>query len=195
MPFLLDRFARVRPYVFHLTHRQNVPLILRTGWLRSAAQLFELAGEQHLTTIRRPDCCVVTVNGSSISVRDQAPLHAGNVQFDEGWTIQTLVQLLNQHVFFWPGTTCGPIEHGRRHYDRYAAENPVILRIPFDALVAANRPTAPLFCKYNSGSPRCSYGQGSPRGPNTFAPADQVPFSCSQVVEVTYRDQVALRVH
>src|SRR6185295_17449394 len=96
-----------------------------------------------------------------------------------------LLKAINERVFFWPGTEFRPISYGIRHFERYRSERPVILRCKSDLLF--NTPgQEPEFCKYNSGSPRCSNGIGSPRGPDTFVPASRAMFSAAKAVEVTF---------
>ncbi len=75
------------------------------------------------------------------------------------YSYEDLIENLNRRIFFWPGTPAGPIGYGRRHFERYREENPVILRINVRSLLCANAKVEPKFCRYNSGSPRCSKGR------------------------------------
>jgi hypothetical protein len=50
----------------------------------------------------------------------------------------------------------------------------------------------PLYCRYNSGSPRCSKGVGSARGPKTFVKSADADYAPCKVVEVTCQNQVTL---
>jgi hypothetical protein len=67
-----------------------------------------------------------------------------------------------------------------------------LLRIHFQSLVESNPAAEPRFCRYNSGSPRCSYGKKSPRGPQTFVAADQFAERPKRVVEVTFATPITL---
>jgi hypothetical protein len=49
-----------------------------------------------------------------------------------------------------------------------------------------------LFSKYNSGAPRCSHGQHSPRGRSVFSSADSARFRIGDVAEVVFVGRVAL---
>lgn len=187
----IDKFIAVRPRLYHLTARSNLPLIQRTGCLQTAAHFLEQTGT-NLLRMRRKESQVVVVEGDRIHLRDQAPLHAGNVKFDEGWTFEMLVEHLNRHVFFWPGTEAGPIEHGRRHFARYAREDNVILRLETACLFRANPQLSPRFSAYNSGSPRCSGGKRSPRGLGTFSEAGDFVRTPGAVVEVVFPGRVTL---
>lgn len=192
MSFTLSEFARVRPFLFHLTARANLPRILRTRRLESTAALATRAQRPELLTTRRRGHVSVQVDGETVLIRDQAPLHLGNMRLESGWTFAQFVAHLNARVFFWPGGPDGPIDYGRRHFARYVEELPTLLRVPFASALRANPGLVPEFCKCNSGSPRWSRGVPGPRGSTTFVPADAAAFRASQVVEVTMRGHVHL---
>ena len=184
MPFTLQKFQSLRPYLFHLTDQRNVERIRRTGQLVSATRLLGAAKRHAVISAKRPESMPVTVDGEEVWIRDQRPLHAGNVGFQDGWTFEDLLKALNDKVFFWPGTVAGPISYGIRHYERYATDGPALLRLSSSRVLTANAPTTPLFCRYNSGSPRWTNGVASPRGPRTFVPCTDAEFSAAAVVEV-----------
>lgn len=184
----LERFMRNRPYLFHLTSSENVKRIWRCGRLESAARLFDQAGSPERIKIRRPQSEVIDLDGEHVRIRDQYPLHEGNMKLEHGLTFGAFVEVLNRLVFFWPGGANRPISYGVRHYLRYRNESPrpAILRMTLSNVLAANPGMEPLFCKFNSGSPRCSWGKKSPRSKQTFLPARDAAFGVSQVVEVTF---------
>lgn len=185
----LEHFKKLRPWLYHLTSRENIGFIRHGMTLKPANMLYRESGEHEFIGTHRK---VHRPLRSGKKIRDQYPLRAGNISFTNGWALKDLIFHLDDHVFFWPGWESGPISAGRNHFERYAAENPIVLRVPTSALIAANAAVVPLFCKYNSGAPRCSYGHGSPRGPDTFLPAALFPFSSTDVKEVTFRSAVAL---
>lgn len=192
MAFSIDEFIRLRPYLFHLTANGNLGRISRTRRLDSAARILVDAGQPDVVRSKRRRHEVVQIGNEVVHVRDQAPLHAGNTGLSGGWTFADFVQHLNQKVFFWPGTSRGPISYGVRHYDRYREEAPAIIRVSTASIVDANNGNPPLFCRYNSGSPRCSNGQLSPRSLMTFRPAVQVEFGVARVVEVVFEEVAVL---
>ena len=108
------------------------------------------------------------------------------------YTFEQFIENLNRRIFFWPGTDAGPINYGVRHFERYGSEHPAILKIDFQSLINSNPAVEPHYCRYNSGSPRCSHGQKSPRGPNTFQSGDQFVGTPSAVVEVTFSGPLIL---
>lgn len=114
------------------------------------------------------------------------------MRLDDGWSFEDFVGALNARVFFWPGTGVGPIDYGQRHYARYASERPIVIRADVTDLLASNPSNTPLFCKYNSGSPRWSAGAPSPRGAATFLPCGQATFRAGAVVEVAFEGEVRL---
>lgn len=195
MPFSIEAYTDARPRLFHLTARQNVRSILASGELRSAGAIFAQAGHGAEQRKRRPDSTIIALDGVRTHIRDQRPLHAGNVRLPAGWEFDDLVALLNAHVFFWPGSQSGPIAYGIRHFRRYRDEDCAVLSVSASDLFAANAPSTPLFCAYNSGSPRCSGGHKSPRGPDTFIPAPAFPRGPAGVVEVVFRDRAVLPAH
>src|SRR4051794_16687749 len=120
MSFHLDKFSKLRPFLYHLTSVSNLGRMLRTRRIESAATLMRLARRDDLIAVRRRDHVLVAIDGEEITIRDQAPLHQGNMALGGGWTFGDFVSLLNGRVFFWPGRAVGPIPHGFRHYERYA---------------------------------------------------------------------------
>jgi hypothetical protein len=160
--------------------------------LDPAAILMERAGRAELLQTRRKAHERVTIDGRVIVLRDQKPLYEGNARLSRGFTFGDLVETLNRRVFFWPGNRSGPISSGVRHYNHYKHEHPIILRVEFESLIRENSSSNPYFCRYNSGSPRCSYGKKSPRGTTTFVPAADFSGTPSQVVEVTFENEIVL---
>jgi hypothetical protein len=160
-----------------------------------AAVLMQRGGRNDLLRARRHLPTTIRIGGVDVWIRDQRPLYRGNIKFPNGYTLEDLIESLNRRVFFWPGTAAGPISYGIRHFGRYKEEKPIILRIGFEELVDGNRTVAPRYCNYNSGSPRCSNGEKSPRGPNTFLLADDFNGTPSKVVEVTFDSAITLPRH
>ena len=185
-------FVRTRPMLYHLTAKSNVKSIQRTGMLFSAARLMTEGGMPQQRHVRRRHHLSAEVGGESVLIRDQAPLHAGNMSLLDGMSFGEFVALLNEHVFFWPGTDRKPIAYGLRHFMRYASEECSVLVIPTEALFDTNPTVPPLFSRFNSGSPRCNGGLPSPRGTRTFRPTGQFMGTPSRVVEVVFRGTVVL---
>jgi hypothetical protein len=108
-------------------------------------------------------------------------------------TFQALLADINRRVFFWAGRHDGPGAHGKAHFNRYASEAPIILRVPMADLL---REGDPELCRYNSGSPRHTLVRGvarpSPRGSGTFVPLAEWQERPSKVIEVTFLNSVAL---
>jgi hypothetical protein len=167
-------------------------MIQRHRRLYPAGTLMEMSGRTELLHRKRMKHEPVLIEGVQVSIRDQEPLHPGNASFPPGYSFERFVESLNRRVFFWPGTEAKPIDYGVRHYNRYTTEEPVILRVRSAELFAANSDGTPLFCRYNSGSPRCSQGEKIPRGPNIFLVSDEFELPPGRVVEVTFECSVRL---
>jgi hypothetical protein len=93
---------------------------------------------------------------------------------------------IDQHIFFWPGGVQGPIQSGLNHFKRYAAEDLAVLRIRSDEVFRTDAAPEPLFCHFNSGAPRVVNGRRSPRGADTYVPANCFNGSAGEVVEVVF---------
>jgi hypothetical protein len=188
----IEDIIRLRPYLFHLTDSRNADRILRTGTLEPASRIMTMMGREDLLEMKRATHVGVGVGSDVVFLRDQAPLYAGNMKLPADWRFETFVRKLNDRVFFWPGSASGPIAYGVRHFNRYEAEEPAILRIRLASLVEANERIQLEVCRYNSGSPRWSRGIPAPRGPSTFLRLADVSFAASQIVEVTVAGPVRL---
>src|SRR5260370_5046139 len=192
MAFSEEHFSRIRPFLFHLTNRNNIGGIRNLGKLHSAAVLIEKAGDSTYLRQKRIESIEFQIGKVMVSLSDQQPLYAGNVRLEGGWSFEEFVESLNQRIYFWPGKQNGPIPYGHRHFQRYVNEGPVIVRISTGELYRANPGVSPHYCRFNSGSPRCSNGIPSPRGPNTFIGSAEANYAPSKVIEVTYLTTVNL---
>lgn len=192
MPLDPTSLAATRPFLYHLTARENLDRIARVGRLDSAARLAVAARQVGLLDARRKSHVAIEVDGESVIIRDQAPLHERNMRLTDGWSFQRFVRHLNERVFFWPGSRSGPISYGERHFARYRPESPVLLRVPTESLATANPQTTLEVSTCNSGSPRWSRGIAAPRGPATFIPLDRFALTAGRVVEVTVVDYAVL---
>ncbi|WP_370301168.1 hypothetical protein [Pseudooceanicola sp.] len=190
MPFSREKFVSLRPVLFHLTAKENVTSIRKQRGLMSASALAELSGAHAMLRRKRSKLEPVRLpDGTQVILRDQAPLHSGNIAFEPGFSFPDLLDDLNRRIFFWPGNSRGPIEHGRRHFNRYAGTSIALLRIQTKEFLDLNKAE---FCAYNSGSPRSSNGRKSPRGSSTFSPEYATPHTPGRVVEVTVKDAAKL---
>lgn len=192
MPFTLERFQILRPWLFHLTAKRNVARIMDMRQLLPAATLMRQARQAQLIRTRRRTSVEVQIGDCVVHIRDQAVLHKGNTDLPDVVSFERFVEELNSRVFFWPGSDAAPIPPGLRHFKRYASEACKVIAIPTSQLFLENTPTPPEFCRFNSGSPRCSQGNRAPRGDGTFLPSHEFEETPGKVVEVTFRAPVLL---
>jgi hypothetical protein len=192
----LQKFIDSRKYLYHLTDQVNLKSILNDYTLKSTKELVKASHIEKKTAFlrtRRLNHCPIKINGFDIMIRDQYPLNPviAMKNMTKGWVFENFVYHLNSRVFFWPTK-----KDLKSHYKRYENDNefPMVLRFETKEVVALNK-SKPLFCKYNSGAPRChnSFKKGAaPRGKNSFLPAIDYPDSIGSVREVTYLSSCTL---
>jgi hypothetical protein len=192
MGFRIEDYEALRPYVYHTAPVGNTSRILAKRCLEPTSALLEQGGRGDLLCTRRERDLALTIDGYSIVIRDQKPLVAANIEFEAGWGLAELVECINGRVFFWPGGLGGPIEYGATHFERYASERPVVLRIKLRSLLAENPGLQPQFSRYNSGAARQNQGKRIPRGPNTFTAAGRFGGTPGDVKEVAFAAPVRL---
>ncbi len=190
--FTLDGYDRTRPFLYHLTAPEKVGRIRSMGRLQSTASIRREGTDGSPRRTRRACSLQLRVSDGVVVIRDQAPLYEANIEFSGGWTMEKLLEELDRRVFFWPGKEDGPIDYGERHFARYKPEGTRVLRMRFASLLARNPTATPYFSRHNSGSPRYSKGKASPRGPDTFLPAERCAYPPGRVVEVTFLDELLL---
>lgn len=134
----------------------------------------------------------MVVDGDTVVLRDQAPLIFANAALAPGWSMEDFTAHLNEHVYFWPGDSDGPVKAGSRLHDHYLGDRPAVLRIPTAELLGANHGQIPLFCPFNSGAPRKQSGSAVPRGPDLFLPAVEFARTAGRVVELVFGSSVRL---
>ena len=192
MSFTVDEFAELRPFLYHVTARENLRRLQRTRRLETAEHLLRAAGRPDLLRQRRPTPVSLLLDGETVVLNDQRPLIEANVSLEPPWTFGDFVEFLNQHVYFWPGDAIGPIVAGARLLAHYAAELPLVLRVRVTDLLNANPGALALFSPYNSGAPRMQRGQAVRRGADLFRPAHAARRRRFEVIEVAFRGSLRL---
>jgi len=188
----IKEFVRLRPYVFHISARENGSFLRGSRRLFTTLSLLEVAGRKDLAFTRRTDCLTLELPLGRVTLKDQKPLIEANTQLLGGWSFPDFVHYLNGKTYFWPGTESGPIGPGRRLLEHYEMDGPLVLRMKTIDLFAANPNLAPLFSPFNSGAPRYHSGQKAVRGPDLFTAADDFPRRASEVVELAFADNTLL---
>ena len=191
----LEDFINNRPFLYHLTDRENLPSILERGEIWSAELLCKSAftsNKKRKTFLRtkRPEHTLIVVNGKDIRIRDQKPISMTVLQrsLSNGWQAEDFIEHLNKRVFMWP-----TLNRLIRHFNRYRHENPVIIRVSSEEIFNVNEVIE--FAPINSGATRChpSYNGNAPtRGKETFLPSNQYTSSVASVAEVTFRPHCVL---
>jgi hypothetical protein len=192
MAFQLGDFVQLRPFVYHVTSKENLPGLRQTGIIRTTLNLVTAAERLDLARQRRKEYVIIDTPDGSIVLKDQKPLIENATELFEGWSFDDLIFYLNSFVYFWPGTDRGPINSGQRLLDHYEADAPAVLRISTPDLFNANRASVPVFSAFNSGATRYNKGKRAFRGPDLFTSADIFPRRASEVIELGYKVDVTL---
>lgn len=188
-------FAQRNPFLYHLTAADNAPQIVKSRTLLSTTSIAlstirDPLKRKSFVQERRPEHAVLTGNGSTYSIRDQRPISMIVLgrSLTPGMTTGHFIELLNRRVFFWP--TLGRL---KRHYDRYAFESPLILRVESAALLELNAHVE--LARLNTGATRChpKYGGNAPtRGKGTFVSPAELDYGIATIAEVTFPDSCRL---
>ncbi len=194
LSFTLEEFSELRPYAYHVCGADNFGSIRESRTLKSARTLLAGTEHEHLLRQRRARSARVRIGGRCVEIRDHRPLAPGSLDLPDGYSIEDFVDELNSRVFLWAGTDSRPASgSGRNHFARYSGEGEVyVLRVPVGSLLRANPDREPQVTFCNSGSARHQQGRPVRRGPNTFVSPSTASRRAAKVVELTFRDQVAL---
>ena len=140
MPFMLARFVELRPYLYHTTSLANLALILKGLQLKSAATLIQESGRFALLRERRRDAVSLPLHKGTVTLTSQQPLSDGHCDMKgDPEAFANLVQQLNEHVFFWPGTERQMFGAGGGHSKSATGPNsPVTMRFATAELFGAN---------------------------------------------------------
>ncbi len=165
-------------WLYHFMCSKKRGIIKRPRVLFSAARSLEAFGmSEEKTRKRNSPLCFLDGRG----LRDQRPLHEGNIAFAPKFDMPQLLSLISEHVFFWPKFKKN---FAKRYGDNW------LIRCRLADLEKVNPGNPARCCRYNSGAPRCSGGRKSPRGPDLFEPLANVPRR--KVVEIVFRGSVSL---
>lgn len=192
----IEQFIEKRPYLYHLTSKENAENIIKHRYIYSTNKLVEMsedASHAGILRTRRIEHYEVVINGQSYYLRDQRPISelALSKCLTDNWQVGDFLYHLNDRVFMWP-----TLERLSRHYKRYQQEAPVIFRFPTAELLELNPHV--LFCRLNSGATRAnSYlgGKAPDRGPETFLPANLFDRPVRDVAEVTFENSCNININ
>ena len=192
MPFSINEYEELRPFLYHVTAHENLPRLARLRRLDPASALLQAAGRLDLLRVRRGEPVTLRIEEETVVLKDQKPLVGANVALAPGWEFGDLVEYVNSHVFFWPGDALAAVASGQRLLAHYSPESPLLLRMRLRDVLRTNPGIEPLFCPYNSGAPRMNRGRPIPRGPSLFRRASACPRKRHEVVEVGFKGSVVL---
>ena len=183
----VQKFSRLRPFLYHLTDRKNLNNIIETKKLFSTKKIVEnsnISNKREFLRTKRKGHRAVCSNGINYNIRDQQPISMIALPkcLSDGWNPGDFIEHLNKRVYFW----C-TLERLKRHFNRYLDEKPVILKFLTSEIIELNKDNVE-YCRINSGATRAnSYlgGIAPMRGAKTFLKGDLYPLTPGSVVEVT----------
>lgn len=183
----IDKFISERPFLYHLTSKENAENIIVTRRIFSTNELIRMSENEGYLSIgreRRPKHKEIVIKGKSYWLRDQRPISEVNLakSLTDGWTVADFLYHLNDRVFMWPTES-----RLWSHFTRYEGEQPIIFRFSTRDMLEANSHVK--FCRLNSGATRSnSYLGGAPpqRGALTFLSAEDFDRTVREVAEVTF---------
>jgi hypothetical protein len=189
----LQKFTAERPYLYHLTSRENADNILSTNTLFSANTLIDMTNDALLQSVkksRRADHQALLIGGKLFYLRDQRPISEKALSkcLTNNWSVGDFLFHLNDRVFMWP-----TVDRLWKHFNRYEKENPIIFRFSTPEILEAN--SHAKFCRLNSGATRpSSYlgGIAPRRGIESFVDAEHFDRAIRDVAEVTFDRQCTL---
>jgi hypothetical protein len=184
----VERFTQIRPYLYHVTARENLAAIARARRLHTAAELMQRAGRTDLLRWQRRQPIQLVIDDDRAVLTGQAALIEERISLRHGWSFGDFIEYLNEHVFFWPGSPEGPAKSGVLSHDELAGA--ALLRVPAADLFEIN--AEPLFCAVNVRAPRGQDARRTPRGPHLFTPAAEFTRREAEVIEVGFRSGVDL---
>lgn len=190
MPFQIEGFIKLRPFVYHVTHRDNIPRLRKMRLVEPASNMLQACGKEELIRKKREEVVLLQIDGHRVVINDQAPLNSKNIELFGFMSDRDLIEFVNRLVFFWPGTAEGPVNRGANFVDHYRDRGRTVLKIPTRELIDLNG--EPLLCHFNFGAPRMQHGNPFPRSRDFFQTCDRFPRTAGKVVEVAFGSSVRL---
>jgi hypothetical protein len=188
----VEQICSLWTHCYHVTAVANLLSIRRSRVLWPAQELLERANLSQMSRSRRTADLELRTGGNEVLIRNQCPLDPGSLELGAAVTLEEYVACLNSYVYFWPGVASGPIEDGRRMFDRTNGISSIVLRMPVRSLLAKNRSWAAYLSNCNSGVAWTEGGVRSRRGPELFQPLLTYSAAPSTVHEICFLGPVAL---
>lgn len=130
----------------------NLPLMTACRCIYSAKTLLGIAGDSGHTDRRIFDKRI-QLHNHTVVLRNQRALHPNAVELPTNCSLKEYVGFLNERVFFWPGTSSGPIAEGIRLLAGHPATLPaVVIRIETKSLIETNEASVFQVATCNTGA-------------------------------------------
>jgi hypothetical protein len=187
-----DDFVSVWSHSYHVTFEANLESMRNLRILWPARTLLEDTEHSRFIHERRTRDLMVPMQGERILLRNQIPLDPGSIDLGTTATLQDYVACLNSYVFFWPGSCSGPIQDGRRMFQRTGGQRSIVIRMETRSLIDVN-PGVPIYVTTcNSGATWTEGGNKVRRSPDIFRRLDQSAEMIATIHEICFRTSVHL---
>jgi len=117
----IAEFCQARPFLYHMTDKDNLPLILKDWALLSTKRIAYAAFDTRMKAndflkTKRDGSESLIANGKTYKIRDQHPISLTVLKRSLSGGLKTgdFLKILNERVFWWPS-----IKRLVAHFDRY----------------------------------------------------------------------------
>lgn len=174
------------PWAYHVTFAANLASIVEWRRLDSASRLMRGAGCVGERKRRLADRCL-PLGEHQVTLRNQSALDPTALALPESECLDEYLTFLNRRVYFWPGTSRGPVADGLRMLDKHRARA-VLIRVPTRSLVEHNARTPISVSNCNTGASWLARGRKTSRTREHVQFLPQFRGDLDEVVELSYED-------
>jgi hypothetical protein len=129
---------------------------------------------------------VIRVGGQTVVLRNQRALNPQALDLPFDCSLSDYVAFLNNRVYFWPGTSVGPIAEGVRLLSHGSSVPSAIIRVDSKSLLESNEQAAILVATCNTGATWVNGSDKSLRALDLFRPLSEYSDDPRAIVEVSF---------
>lgn len=186
----LESLCTVWPHSYHVTAKANLASIRESRVLWPARTLLERANRSRFVRQRRTQDLILQVEMLQVLIRNQISLEPSLLDLGPTCTLEEYVACLNSYVFFWPGTTLGPISDGLRMFERTNGTPAVIIRVPTASLIGTNGASPKYVTTCNTGKTWTERGMRVRRDPQVFQCLNAFSGQPASIREICFKGEI-----